>query len=68
MDIPTVPLKIDCGCKYTRSIPLHMVSDTLAKLREIIDGEMDADTPIQTFRCRHCKEIVELTAKDLYLV
>jgi hypothetical protein len=44
-----------------------LVSETLVRLRNLLDGALAPDDPVMTYRCRKCKEIVVLTASDLYL-
>jgi len=44
-----------------------LVSDTLAFLRQSLSGLLEPDAPVMTYRCRHCKQIVVLTASDIYL-
>jgi hypothetical protein len=64
---PTVPIRVRCGCRTSRTLPLWLVSDTLVFLRQNLNGSLTADAPVMTYRCRHCKEIVILTAGDVYL-
>jgi hypothetical protein len=43
------------------------MSDTLSELRLYLRGRMPASRPVLTYRCRHCKEVVVITAGQLYL-
>ena len=65
---PTVPIRTRCGCGGSKTLPVWLVSDTLVTLRRLLDGALDPDQPVMTYRCRVCKEIVVLTAADVYLV
>jgi uncharacterized protein YlaI len=30
-------------------------------------GKLDGDQPVMTYWCRHCKQVVALTARDRFL-
>lgn len=64
---PTVPIRVTCSCPGERSLPLRLLSDTLSELRLYLRGRMPASRPVLTYRCRHCKEVVVITAGQLYL-
>jgi hypothetical protein len=64
---PTVPIRVRCGCRASRTLPVWLVSDTLVFLRRSLNGALAPEMPVMTYRCRHCKEIVTLTASDVYL-
>ncbi len=64
---PTVPIRVRCGCRATQTLPVWLVSDTLVYLRQTLGGSLAPDQPVMTYRCRHCKQIVPVTASDLYL-
>ena len=64
---PTVPIKVRCGCRSPQTLPVWLVSDTLAFLRQSLRGSLKPEAPVMTYRCRHCKQIVVLTASDIYL-
>lgn len=64
---PTVPLDVRCACPATRRIPVRLVSDGLAELRRQVLGSLGPDVPLLTYWCRHCKRVVTLTARDLFL-
>lgn len=51
-----------------RTLPVWMVSDSLTQIRALLKGKLTADVPVQTYRCRHCKAVVTLTAGALHLV
>lgn len=64
---PTVPIRTRCGCGGSKTLPVWLVSETLVRLRHLLEGALAPDDPVMTYRCRKCKEIVVLTAADLYL-
>jgi len=65
---PAVPIRARCGCEGPRTLPLRFVSDTLAVLRQNVGDLLGPETPVLTYRCRTCKQIIALTARDLFLV
>lgn len=64
---PAVPIKARCACSTSRTLPVWLVSDTLKLLRERLAGALDPDQPVLTYRCRSCKQIIALKARDLFL-
>lgn len=64
---PTVPLDVHCACPTPRRVPVRIASDALAELRRAVLGRLDGDQPVMTYWCRHCKQVVALTARDLFL-
>jgi hypothetical protein len=64
---PAVPIRARCGCGGARTLPVWLVSDTLVTLRQQLNGTLKPDDPVMTYRCRHCKQIVILTASEVYL-
>jgi hypothetical protein len=46
---------------------VRLVSDGLAELRRQVLGSLEAEVPLLTYWCRHCKRVVTLTARDLFL-
>jgi hypothetical protein len=65
---PAVPIRARCGCDGPRALPLRFVSDTLSVIRQHIGPVLMPDTPVLTYRCRTCKQIIALTARYLFLV
>lgn len=65
---PAVPIRARCGCAGPRALPLRFVADTLTELRKKVGTTLEPDTPVLTYRCRTCKQIIALTARDLFLV
>ena len=65
--LPAVPVKARCGCPTRRTLPVWLVSDTLSFLRSRLAGEIAPGRPVLTYRCRFCKEVVILRARDLFL-
>jgi len=66
-NLPTVSIRAPCGCAVPRSLPIRLVSNALRQLRAEAGGLLRPDEPVMTYRCRHCKQIVVLRARDLYL-
>jgi hypothetical protein len=64
---PTVPIRVRCGCRTPQTLPVWLVSDPLAFLRQTLSGALAPDAPVMTYRCRHCKQITVITAADIYL-
>lgn len=65
--LPVVPISARCACSSRRTLPLRLVSDTLTELRGALAGTIHPSTPVLTYRCRYCKSIVVLRARDLFL-
>ena len=65
---PAVPIRARCGCDGPRALPLRFVADTLTLLRQRVGAALEPETPVLTYRCRTCKQIIALTARDLFLV
>ncbi len=65
--LPAVPIKARCSCTAKRTLPVWLVSDTLTEIRAALMGVIAPDCPVLTYRCRVCKDIVVLRARDLYL-
>jgi len=65
--LPTVSIRVPCGCGAPRSLPIRLVRNALAHLRAQAGEMLQPDEPVMTYRCRHCKQIVVLRARDLYL-
>ncbi len=65
--LPAVPIKAQCSCPSRRTLPVWLVSDTLTEIRAALTGVIAPDRPVLTYRCRVCKDIVVLRARDLYL-
>lgn len=66
--LPAVPIRIRCSCTSRRTLPVWFVSDALTQMRAALAGVLGPDRPIMTYRCRLCKDLVILRARDLYLV
>lgn len=66
--LPAVPIKASCSCAGKRTLPVWLVSDTLTEMRAALAGVIEPDRPVLTYRCRVCKDIVVLRARDLYLI
>ncbi|HET9981959.1 MAG TPA: hypothetical protein VFQ38_00160 [Longimicrobiales bacterium] len=64
---PAVPIKARCACHTSRTLPVWLVTDALTVLRERLSGALEPDQPVLTYRCRSCKQIIALSARDLFL-
>ncbi len=65
--LPAVPIRARCSCPSRRTLPVRLVSDTLTEIRAALAGVIEPDRPVLTYRCRVCKDIVVLRARDLFL-
>jgi hypothetical protein len=63
----TLPVQVACGCG-TRRLPLRVIPGSAADLRRAMGDTIASDTPVMTYRCRVCKEVVVLRAGDLHFV
>ncbi|MEN8376991.1 MAG: hypothetical protein ABFS34_16325 [Gemmatimonadota bacterium] len=63
----TLPVRVACGCG-TRRLPLRVIPGPASDLRQAAGGTISPDTPVMTYRCRVCKEVVVLRAGDLHFV
>lgn len=66
--LPAVPIRARCSCTTRRTLPVWLVSDTLTEIRAALAGVLAPDRPVLTYRCRVCKDVVVLHARDLYFV
>lgn len=57
-----------CGCGRHRSLPLRVIPDTASHLRNAIGDALPPETPLMTYRCRVCKQLIVLRASDLHFV
>lgn len=64
---PTVALDAHCACPLPRRVPVRIAAEALAELRRALQGRLDGDQPVMTYWCRNCKQVVPLTAGDLFL-
>lgn len=71
---PTTPVKGFCKCRRS-SLPLRVVDKTLADLLHLVSCGTDVaryspdpEDVFQTFRCRDCKKIIQITLGQLGLV
>lgn len=61
-----MPITKCAGCN--RSLPLRWTFEGLRQLRESLEERfIPESTVLATYRCRKCKTVNELTARDLYL-
>ncbi len=65
--LPAVPIRVRCSCASRRTLPVWLVSDALTQIRVALNGVLGPDRPVMTYRCRVCKDLVILRARDLDL-
>jgi hypothetical protein len=61
-----LPVRGTCGCGSARSLPLRVLPDGVTALIASVGEGLHPDTPLMTYRCRVCKEVVVLRAVDLH--
>jgi hypothetical protein len=61
-----LPVRATCGCGSARPLPLRVLPEALSVLVGSGGEELRPDTPLMTYRCRVCKEVVVLRAADLH--
>ena len=71
---PTTTVKGFCKCRRS-SLPLRVVDKTLADILHLVSCGIDVaryspdpDAVFQTFRCRDCKKIIQITLGELGLI
>lgn len=60
-----LPVAARCECRRTPAMRISL--DFVNAVRRNLNGELQADTPVQTYLCK-CGEVMTLTAADLHMV
>lgn len=61
-----LPVRATCGCGSARRLPLRVLPEAVSVLSGAGVDDLRPDTPLMTYRCRLCKEVVVLRAADLH--
>ncbi|HSM36499.1 MAG TPA: hypothetical protein VK837_08910 [Longimicrobiales bacterium] len=61
-----LPVRATCGCGSARRLPLRVLPEAVSALAGAAGEDLRPDTPLMTYRCRVCKEVVVLRAADLH--
>lgn len=63
-----IMLPLTCGCPGGRRLPLRVMPEAVFWLRANLQaGAMPPHMVVQTYRCRDCGQVVEITAAALSL-
>ena len=65
-ELATFAVAARCGCRRDPKVHFRAVEAGIADLRERC-GPLPSDLVLFTLRCRHCLQIVEITARMLRL-
>lgn len=65
ISLTLLPVAARCHCRRTPAMRVSL--EFVNAVRRNLNGQLQADTPIQTYLCK-CGEVMTLTAADLHMV